>query len=275
MSRGGKIMSVVMTLSFGERIKRARNAKKLSQKALADLMNVARSTVSMWENEANIPDAVVLSRLANVLETTTDYLTGLTDNPGSGEDLPKKCLRIRTKLGKSRAEFGELVGLSESQVEMLEEGKIDRENIVYFRTALVLGGLYERGLAKSVKEMKLVPILGRVCAGDGAPAEQEILGYVTDDSGSDFALKVSGDSMAPRINDGDLVFVRKQNIAENGQFVVAYVNGNDGVIREFNRYDNIIVLSPVNEKHNKIILNLRENPCWGIVGIIVGRKEIF
>lgn len=70
-----------------------------------------------------------------------------------------------------------------------------------------------------------VPILGRVAAGVPIYAAQDVIGMVSFDGDPDgmFALKVKGDSMSPRLLDGDLVLAHKQEAAEDGDLVIALV----------------------------------------------------
>lgn len=61
------------------KLKELRTKNKISQQRLADLLGVSRSTVSMWEIELSEPDNQSLLKLAEILNTTTDYLLGKTD----------------------------------------------------------------------------------------------------------------------------------------------------------------------------------------------------
>ena len=60
--------------------------KKLSQQALADVLQVSRSTVAMWETGASDPDTDSLKKIANYFSVTTDYLLGRDENIISGEN---------------------------------------------------------------------------------------------------------------------------------------------------------------------------------------------
>ncbi len=64
-----------------DRVKALRKAHKWSQIVLAEKMNVSRSTVAMWEVEANEIPLSTLEQLADVLGTSLGYLIGTTDNP--------------------------------------------------------------------------------------------------------------------------------------------------------------------------------------------------
>jgi transcriptional regulator with XRE-family HTH domain len=66
---------------YGERIRKLRKAKGLSMGEVADAVGVARSTYAGYETEYREPSLDVLKQLAVTLETSVDYLLGLTDNP--------------------------------------------------------------------------------------------------------------------------------------------------------------------------------------------------
>lgn len=63
------------------RIKERRKQLGMSQEELADLVGTNQSQISMYENDRNDPTGEVLIAMAHALDTTIDYLLGLTDNP--------------------------------------------------------------------------------------------------------------------------------------------------------------------------------------------------
>jgi len=73
---------------FPNRLKFLRKKHKLSQEELAKKINTTKGTISNYENEHSTPSNEVLKDLANVLNTTTDYLLGRTDNPNPPGELP-------------------------------------------------------------------------------------------------------------------------------------------------------------------------------------------
>ena len=58
----------------GKKLANLRKQQKISQEKLANMLNVSRSTVAMWENNSNEPDNKTLVKIANILNTTTDDL---------------------------------------------------------------------------------------------------------------------------------------------------------------------------------------------------------
>lgn len=66
---------------LGQRISEIRSSHGLSQVDLARQLNVAKQTVSNWENENIQPSIEMLVRLSKILNVSTDYLLGLDDTP--------------------------------------------------------------------------------------------------------------------------------------------------------------------------------------------------
>ena len=112
------------------------------------------------------------------------------------------------------------------------------------------------------KSISAVPInvLGRVAAGTPLNAIEEVIDTeeITEElakTGSFFALKIKGDSMEPRIYDGDVVIVRQQNDAENGDIVIAMVNGDDAVCKKLKKYSGGIALISLNSKYEPMMFS--------------------
>ncbi|MPY20254.1 helix-turn-helix domain-containing protein [Paenibacillus glucanolyticus] len=68
-------------MSLGFRIKDLRKDKKITQRELAQKLEIDNTTVSKWEADIYEPDTNTLNKLADLFEVTTDYLLGRTDNP--------------------------------------------------------------------------------------------------------------------------------------------------------------------------------------------------
>lgn len=64
---------------FAERLKELRMEKGLSQRELAKLVNLERTSISRWESETHIPNAEAVVVLAKFFSVTTDYLLGVSD----------------------------------------------------------------------------------------------------------------------------------------------------------------------------------------------------
>ena len=85
-----------------------------------------------------------------------------------------------------------------------------------------------------------IPVVGRVAAGIPIDAIEEIIDREDIPStlaktGDFFGLRIKGDSMSPRIMNGDTVIVRRQDDAESDEIVIALINGHDGVCKKLKK----------------------------------------
>ncbi len=67
-------------MSIGERIKELRARRGLSQDRIAELLEMSRANFSHYERNIAVPPSEVLSKIADILFTTTDYLLGRTED---------------------------------------------------------------------------------------------------------------------------------------------------------------------------------------------------
>jgi repressor LexA len=149
-------------------------------------------------------------------------------------------------------EIGEAVGLTSSssvhaQLETLSRRGLLRKDPTKPRAIEVAGTRASRAVD--------VPVVGRIAAGVPVLAEENVEGHlaVAEDlagSGELFALKVQGDSMVGAgILHGDLVVVRRQDLAENGAVVAALVPGaaeDEATVKRLRRSGRRVVLVPEN-----------------------------
>ncbi len=103
-----------------------------------------------------------------------------------------------------------------------------------------------------------IPVLGRVAAGIPLKAITDITDYeeisprmVRGDS-EFYGLEIKGNSMEPRIREGDHIIFRAQPDAENGDVVVVLVNGDDAVCKKLRKYDHGIDLCSFNPAYEPI-----------------------
>lgn len=136
-------------------------------------------------------------------------------------------------------------------------------------------------LSKSVAGIS-VPVLGRVAAGIPFDAVE----YIVDteeisenlaSKGEFFGLKIKGDSMEPRICNGDVVIVRQQTDADPGDIVIALVNGDDAVCKKLAKYSYGIGLISLNSKYEPLVYTNEEilNKPVKILGKVVELRGKF
>jgi transcriptional regulator with XRE-family HTH domain len=86
------------TMSFGSRLRELRIVKQISQKKLADEINISGNTISQYETDKRFPDESTLIRLCKYYEISSDYLLGLTDvkhSPLTEEEAIKRMFTQR------------------------------------------------------------------------------------------------------------------------------------------------------------------------------------
>ena len=118
-----------------------------------------------------------------------------------------------------------------------------------------------------------IPLLGTVAAGQPIEA---ILSHDTisvpgdlQGRGRTFALRVRGDSMIEEnIQDGDIIIVTSQKTADNGQMVVALIDGNYATVKKFYREPDFIRLEPANPQFKPIFIKTPER--IQIQGVVTG-----
>ena len=132
-------------------------------------------------------------------------------------------------------------------------------------------------------EMVKIPVLGVVKAGYDYLAQENWIGTIdvekniVNDGSEYFALKVVGDSMSPVLIQDDIVVIKKQNDFENGDIVVAIVNGNEATIKKGKKTDSSITLQPLNPSYDPLVFTYDEVKSIPvtIVGIVKQLKREF
>ena len=127
--------------------------------------------------------------------------------------------------------------------------------------------------ASSVLEL---PVMGRIAAGVPIEAISEVShhvavpGSMVSGRGNHYALEVKGDSMIEAgINDGDIVVIREQTTADNGDIVVALVEGHEATLKRFRRRGNMIALEAANPAYETRVLPEGQVKVQGrLVGLI-------
>ena len=120
-----------------------------------------------------------------------------------------------------------------------------------------------------IDKIKL-PFLGSVACGEPIYADEDRESYIMvgTDIHADFCLQCKGDSMInARIHDGDIVFVRKQDIVNNGEIAVVIID-DEATLKRFYYYkeQNMVILRPENNKYQDIVLTGEELEKVRVIG---------
>lgn len=204
-------------MTIGERVKKLREAKRLTQSELAEKLGYkSKSSVAHIENGRDIPRTVIV-KLSEVLDTSPAYLMGWED-----------------------------------------EKNHERSNI---------------GAILNKEKIHMIPVFESVSAGFGAYANSDIQEFIPMfienpyDVSDTICIKVSGDSMYPKIEDGDKIIVHRQDEVDSGRIAVVMI-GDEAVVKKVKFEDNGITLISINPEYAPRTIRGRELENVHIVGLV-------
>lgn len=171
--------------------------------------------------------------------------------------LSERLKLLRTKTGLSQKELAEKLHIGYKNYNHFETGRSQPEGATlttiadFFDVSVdYLLGRDFQGPPRSTGGL-WIPVLGRIAAGIPLEAIEDIIDYEEIDhnmasTGVYFGLQIKGDSMAPRIQTGDVVIVRQQQEANSGDIVVAIIDGQDATVKQIKMEQGGIALVPWN-----------------------------
>lgn len=173
-----------------------------------------------------------------------------------------KLKKLRENRGMTQAELGKALDISPSAIGMYEQGRripdISTLKKISSFFSVSVDYLIENNLQNDANKTPpssgkgiRIPVLGRVVAGIPIEAVEEILDYeeITPElaaTGEFFALKIRGHSMEPRMMEGDVVIVRKQEDVESGDVAIVLVNGDEATVKRVKKQPEGITLIATN-----------------------------
>jgi repressor LexA len=194
--------------------------------------------------------------------------------------------RFRLQVSLTQKELAEKLYRSESAVRMWELGKSEPDGDTLVNMANIFGVSVDHILGKEPSHlppsnlsplpqrgMRVLPVYETVSAGFGAQAEDCIIDYlpcfIISDSEAEnsIAIKVKGDSMYPKIEDGDIIRVIKQNNADDGQIAVVLVD-DEGFVKRVHYTADGIELQSINPLYPPMHFKATDTDRIRIVGIV-------
>ena len=196
-------------MTFGDRLKKIRKEKNITQLELSEMISISRSSIAQYENNIYQPNIETIELIANTLNIDVSELF---------EDKSK--------------------------------------------TRLI---------------SKYIPLIGKSSC--GKPKDYDLNGYepipVPLDMYKDgmYAVEAEGDSMKPKINDGDIVYCQPNRIIDNGNIVHYWLNGESGIKKyKMNEAQTIISLIPINSDFEVITIHCDDKHEL-IMGRVVGKID--
>lgn len=193
---------------------------------------------------------------------------------------------LRTKKGDSQQTVANHLGISRQAYNNYELGKRQAD----YETLLKLGEYFGVSVEEILRGKSLpsnvdavldsnniymIPVFESVSAGFGSYANSDILEYIpmfienAHDVQDTICIKVKGDSMYPKIENGDKIIVRKQSVVDSGRIAVVMI-GDEAVVKKV-EYDNInesITLISINPEYAPRTISGLELNDVNIVGLV-------
>lgn len=257
-------MDTEMNQIIGFRLKELRINAGLEQRDVADYMTYkSDTTISKWENGKNLPNGGKLAKLAQLFNTTTDYILYGKEEPTAETTTLSLVTETSSQLHEPRQE----IVLQTAKEQLKEQQEEERKaKVVAFPT---------------VEEREATSVWGcsSAAAGRGySYIEDDYEEYITYDDvpPHDFATLIDGDSMEPDYPDGNLALVQRSSYGNPGVYIVDY----DGksYMKYVYRDGDTFVLKSFNEEYNDIIIDLKEvhdNDIWlNFIGQVIASVEV-
>lgn len=185
----------------------------------------------------------------------------------------ERIKNIREKIGFSQVDFAEKIGVSKQTLYKYENNiitNIPSDKIEVAAQICNVSPSYIMGWSDNIiplqfsnRRMVSINVLGSVAAGIPIEAVEDIIDTeeITEEmakTGEFFGLKINGNSMEPRMCDGDVVIVRRQNDAESGDIVIAMVNGDNATCKRIRKYREGIELISNNPSYKPMYFSNEE-----------------
>ena len=198
----------------------------------------------------------------------------------------------REQAGITLEELGNKIGLNKSTVQRYESGKVERIKIPVLQAIakeLNVDPLYlslktnKKGTFDTIPSnisdvitdnIYMIPVFEKVSAGFGAYADSDIVDYVpiyvrnSTEVPELMGIKVSGDSMYPKIEDGDIIVVRRQESVDSGSIAVVLLDKEEGLVKKVEYDKDWIELISINPEYKTRRFEGEEVTRLQIVGLV-------
>ena len=235
-----------MKYEIGSKIRRLREAKKLSQKEFARLIGVSNSRVSNWEMGINRPDVDILSTICDVLEVSADALLDLHTSE-SGEWSAPLVSAYASAIRPTQEAACAVLGIPHVQPDPLNMPEVPTCDMLVYSFPAAAG----------------IPVF--------AEDDYERIEFPESSipAGADFGIRIKGDSMQPTLADESIVFVRKQPDLQNGQIGIFMID-DEAVCKRFYKGNKTVTLKSDNPTYKDI--DIRAHQRFYVVGKVLGYR---
>ena len=227
------------------------NKKGWSLSEFARKLDLPKSSISRYFNKSRQLPINKINLFSDVLGVSSEYLLGIQTIASDRNKTQNELLNVYNKL-----EINRQTKVYDFATEQLNE----QNNVVNINNYI-----------EEESDWYEVKFYGSISAGTGLYLDDEqveTINFGVDmvPNGTDFCLKVNGDSMEPMFHDGDYVFIKRETDFRNGTIGAVIVNG-EAYLKKIYITDNSIELVSLNKKYKDIIVTQDDNLKY--VGTVV------
>lgn len=190
-----------------------------------------------------------------------------------------RIISLLQENNKKQADLAKFLNIPTGNLSNILQGngrKFSAEQIALIANFFRVTTDFLYGFEGNVKQ-KIIPLIGKSSC--GKPKDYDLNGYepipVPLDMYKDgmYAVEADGDSMKPKINDGDIVYCQPNRIIDNGNIVHYWLNGESGIKKyKMNEAGTIISLIPINSDFEVITIHCDDKHEL-IMGRVVGKID--
>ena len=241
------------------RIREARERLGISQKLLAEKLNIKQTTFNGYETGAHDPKSNILLEIAKYCDTTVDFLIGLSDNPEKPDSV------------------NDALSLPERKhIETYRQLDVHGKELLNIVAQKELSRVMQ---TKTNHSSKVIPLYRYthydipVSAGTGEPLDVSTAVMVDLEieppRGTSYILRIAGDSMEPKYHDGDFIYVHQTEYVDYGEIGIFTYQGSV-YMKEYTRSG----LKSLNPAY-PMIKGDSDIRCLGkVLGVVDGNVEI-
>jgi len=238
-------------MSFAGNLKRLREKSDLTQDKLSRALGISISAISMYENGNREPDFETLELIADYYNVDMNYLLGRKKGVSAdpAEAWARPIIEQYQRVDRStRAAACAVLSLPYIEPEGLQEEQLPVRTFTFPSAAGFPVWVDSDDEYKDFPASK-VP------------------------HGTDFAIRITGDSMEPAIADGSYAFIHAQPELESGQIGIFMLNDDQAVCKRYYRGKDAIRLVSDNVKYDPILVD-RESDNFRVVGRVLSALEL-
>ena len=190
---------------IAERLRTLRREKNLSKRELVSLLPINYSTYANYESGFREPNSEVLQMLARHFGVSIDYLMGMTENRRKADEVA-----ILTDAEHDHiSQYRRLDAHGKGLVDVVMSKELERVNFMGAKVQGSKSQVDDQWVTLHVYQQQASAGLGSYLT-DDSDADYEVMRFMATpvSEKADFCVRIKGDSMEPKICDGDIVFVK-------------------------------------------------------------------